>query len=338
MKRFFNMIPGKEAACILLYGDIGDYDTVNSGDIARELIEAEAAFRNIDVRINSNGGSVFAGIAIFNAFRQSQANITMYIDGIAASVASIIAACGKPVKMSRYARLMVHRVSGGAYGSADELRDTIAQLESLEETLCDIYAARCRKPREEIKAEWFDGKDHWFTADEALALGLIDEIYDADPVPEDSTPEQVYTLFNNRLNAQLQNENLMDFGELRKRPSFAACATDDDVLRHITHLETEAGKVPALQTKVTDFENKAKADEQAAIAALVDAAVKDERIGEPQRATYLALLTADRANGEAALKALKPKKRVTNMLNEPAPGTESPWEKRQAEIKNQLKR
>lgn len=337
MKHFFNMIPGKEAACILLYGDISDYDAANSGDIARELIEAEAQCQQIDVRINSNGGSVFTGIAIFNAFRNSQADITIYIDGIAASIASVIAACGKPVKMSRYARLMIHSASGGAYGNAAELRSTIEQLESLEKTLCDIYAARCQKSSEEIKAEWFDGKDHWFTADQALELGLIDEIYDADPVPEESSVEQVYAIFNNRLNKP-QNENQMDFGELRKRPSFAACATDDDVLRHITHLETEAGRVPALQTKVTDFEKKAKADEQAAIATLVDDAVKDERIGEPQRATYLALLTADRTNGEAALKALKPKKRVTNMLNEPAPGSEGAWEKRQAEIKNQLKK
>lgn len=338
MKRFFNMIPGQEAACILLYGDIGDYEKANSGDIARELIEAEAQCKQIDVRINSNGGSLFTGIAIFNAFRASQADITLYIDGIAASIASVIAACGKPVKMSRYARLMIHSASGGAYGNASELKGTIQQLESLEETLCDIYANRCNKPREEIKAEWFDGKDHWFTAPQALELGLIDEIYDADPVPEESTAEQVYAIFNNRLNTQPQNENRMDFGELRKRPSFAACATDDDVLRHITHLETEAGKVPALQTRVTDFENKAKAAQQAEVTALVDAAVKDERIGEPQRATYLALLTADRTNGEAALKALKPKKRVTNMLNEPVPGAEGAWEKRQAEIKNQLKR
>ena len=337
MKRFFNMIPGTEAACILLYGDVGDYDRVNSGDIARELIEAEAQYGKVDVRINSKGGDIFVGIALFNAFRNSKADITIYIDGIAASIASVIAACGKPVKMSRYARLMIHSASGGVYGNAEELKEVIDRLASLEETLCDIYAARCGKPREEIKAEWFDGKDHWFTATQALELGLIDEIYDADPVPEDSTVEQVYAIFNNRLNKP-QNENQMDFGELRKRPSFANCATDDDVLRHITHLETEAGKVPALQTKVTAFENKAKADEQAAIAALVDAAVKDERISEPQRATYVALLTADRTNGEAALQALRPKKRVTNSLNEPAPGTKSPWEKRQAEIRNQLKK
>lgn len=110
MNRFFNMIPGNDACCILLYGDIGEHEDVRSGDIARELIEAEAAYKKIDVRINSNGGDVYAGIAIFNAFRNSKADITIYVDGIAASMASVIALCGKPVKMSKYARLMLHSV------------------------------------------------------------------------------------------------------------------------------------------------------------------------------------------------------------------------------------
>ena len=56
MRKFFNIIPGKDACCILLYGDIGDYDDVRSGDVARELLEAEALSGKIDVRINSNGG------------------------------------------------------------------------------------------------------------------------------------------------------------------------------------------------------------------------------------------------------------------------------------------
>ena len=81
MKKFFNIIPGKDACCILLYGDIGDYDdNVRSGDIARELLEAEALSGRIDVRINSNGGEVYAGIAIFNALKNSKADITIYVE------------------------------------------------------------------------------------------------------------------------------------------------------------------------------------------------------------------------------------------------------------------
>lgn len=330
MKRFFNMIPGKDAACILLYGEIGDWDRVNSGDIARELLDAEAQCKSIDVRINSVGGEVFTGIAIFNAFRQSKADITIYIDGIAASTASFIAACGKPVKMSRYARLMVHSPSGGSYGNANEMQNTIEMLKSLEDTLCDIYANRCKKTKEEIRSMWFDGNDHWFTAQQALDLGLVDEIYDTEPVPEDSTPQQIFTIFNNRLSDQPQNRSKMNLEELKKRPAFKDCATDEDVLRHIAHLENEAGKVPGLQAQVTAFEEKEIKD-------LLDAAVGDERITEAQRPTYKALLQVDRKNGEEALKGLRPKKRVTDVLDQPTDQV-SPWNKRMEEINSKLKK
>ena len=209
MKKFFNIIPGKDACCILLYGDIGDYDdNVRSGDIARELLEAEALSGRIDVRINSNGGEVYAGIAIFNALKNSKADITIYVDGIAASMASVIALCGKPVQMSRYARLMLHSVQGGCYGNKEEMRGCIREIESLEDTLCEMYAARMGKDKEEIRSLYFDGKDHWLRADEALALGLIDGIYDADPLPEDSTPEQVFQIFNNRLHKPQNKSNM----------------------------------------------------------------------------------------------------------------------------------
>ena len=91
----------------------------------------------------------------------------------------------------------------------------------------------------------------------ALALGLIDGIYDADPVPEDSTPEQVFQIFNNRLHKP-QNENSMNLDELKRRPRFKNCATDDDFLREIGLLETEAGKVPALDAEVTRLKGELK--------------------------------------------------------------------------------
>lgn len=345
MDRFFNMIASDEAACILLYGDIGDYDKVRSGDIARELLEMEATYSNIDARINSNGGDVYAGIAIFNAFRNSRANITIYIDGIAASMASVIALCGKKVYMSRFARLMLHSVQGGAYGNKAELEDVIRNIESLENTLAEMLASRLKKTVEEIKAIYFDGKDHWLTAQQALDAGLIDGIYDTEEtVPADSTPDQVYTIFNNRLK-QPQNDNQMNFDELRKRPAFQNCTTDDDVLRQITLLETEAGKVTGLTTEVTNlkkdlkvFQDKAAADEEAAIDGMLQTAFNEGRISEPQKATYKALLKADRENGEAALKALPAKRRVMNNLHTPSGEGKSAWEKRMDEIQQNLKK
>ncbi|MEK6497238.1 ATP-dependent Clp protease proteolytic subunit, partial [Campylobacter jejuni] len=76
-------------------------------------------------------------------------------------------------------------VQGSCYGNKDEMLGCIREIESLEDTLCEMYAARMGRDKDEIRSLYFDGKDHWLRADEALALGLIDGIYDADPVPED---------------------------------------------------------------------------------------------------------------------------------------------------------
>ena len=338
------MIPGTDACCILLYGDIGEYDdNVRSGDIARELLEAEALTGKVDVRINSNGGEVYSGIAIFNALKNSKADITIYVDGIAASMASVIALCGKPVQMSRYARLMLHSVQGSCYGNKDEMKNCIREIEALEDTLCEMYATRMGKAKDEIRAMYFDGRDHWLRADEALVLGLIDGIYDADPVPEDSTPEQVFQIFNNRLQ-QPQNENDMNLDELKKRPRFTNCATDDDFLREIGLLETEAGKVPSLNAEVDRlkgelkvFQDKAEADDAAARKQLLDAAEKDGRIDASTRPIYENLLAKDRENGEKALERLSPKRRVmTDVRTEP--DNEGPWNKRMREIQEKLNR
>jgi ATP-dependent Clp endopeptidase proteolytic subunit ClpP len=340
-KKFFNIIATGNTATIFLYGDIGDYyyDGVRSVDIARELKEAEAAYKKIDVRINSNGGDVYAGISIFNAFKNSKSDINIYVDGIAASMASVIALCGKPVQMSQYARLMLHSVSGGGYGTKNVLKEVIEQMESLEGTLCEMYAKKTGMTAETIKSTYFDEKDHYLTADEALSLGFIDGIYDAEPVPEDSTPEQIYQIFNNR--RKPQNENQMNLDELRKRPRFKDCATDEDVLRIIGQLDTEAGKVPGLTTEVGRltgelkvFQDKAVAEETAAKTKLLDDAIADGRINETQRPAYQAILDKDRENGETVLNSLPVKKRIVNHLGNTGETAVGAWEQRQEQIKN----
>lgn len=342
-KRFFNLIPSADSCCILLYGYIGEYDTITSADITRELLEAEASYKKIDVRINSLGGEVYAGIAIFNALRNSKADITIYIDGVAASTASFIASCGKPLKMSRYARLMLHSISGGVYGTTSDLLSCIEEIKQLENTLCEIYSSRCGKSVNEIRATYFDGKDHWLTAQQALELGFIDEIYDTDPVPEDSNPQQIYNIYQNRLTNQKPNNNKM-IEQLKKRPSFANCASEADVLQRIGELEANAAKVPALTQERDDlkaknkvFEGKVAADAEAEVVALVDNAFNEGRISEPQKATYVALLKADRENGEAALKALPAQKRIVDVLGQDGTGPGA-WEKRMTELHNKNKK
>jgi Protease subunit of ATP-dependent Clp proteases len=349
MKKFFNVIPGTDAACVLLYGSIGDSGwegQQSSADIVRELMELESQYKNIDFRINSEGGEVYSGIAIVNAIKNSSANITMYIDGIAASIASIIALCGKPLKMSKYAQLMIHSVQGGAYGTASDLTEVINNIQSLEDTLAQMISDKCGKPKQDIISMYFDGKDHWLTAQQAYDMGLVDEIYDVEePLPAYvNTPKQIYAVFQNRLITSQNNKQM--FEELRKRPSFANCADDNAVLQHIAALEEGAAKVPGLENeveglkgKITVFENKAKEAEAAEIKTIVDTAINEERFSEAHRVTYTALLEKDKAHAIEVINTLKPKKRVmTNLLDAGKEETKSPWEIRMEEIANNNKK
>lgn len=131
---------------------------------------------------------------------------------------------------------------------------------------------------------------------------------------------------------------------LSKRPSFANLATDEAMLQHIEHLETEAGKVTGLSSEVTELKNQLQVYKDAEaearkteIAEIVNKAISENRIKEPQREVYVNLLTNDFENGKKALEALTPSKKVVDDLGNPTNQT-SPWEKRMSEIKNNLKK
>ena len=342
MNQFFNIQTNAEGvATIFLYGDIGDYYDVQSGRVARELLEAEKDARRVNIRINSCGGEVYCGIAIYNAIKNSRADVHLYVDGIAASMASVIALCGKPVEMSRYARLMLHSVSGGCYGNIKEMQKCIKEIESLEDSLADIYAARLGLTADEVKARFFDGEDHWLTAREALDLGFIDGIYDAEPVPADSTPEQIYTLFNNRL-TEPQKQDKMNLEEIRKEPSFKDCKNEEEVMAKARTLAQEAVRASGLaeenatlKKRVKEFEDKAEADKEAARKTLLDAAEADGRINAETRPLYESILKSNPEEGEKALAALSPKRKVMEDIKVEPEG-ESPWNKRMREIKDKL--
>ena len=342
MNGFFNIQTDSDGVgTIFLYGDIGDYYDVQSVRVAKELMEAEKANRRVNVRINSKGGEVYCGIAIYNALKNSKADVHVYVDGIAASMASVIALCGRPVEMSKYARLMLHSVSGGCYGNKKDMQKCIEEMEALEDSLGDIYAARLGMGKEEVKEAYFDGEDHWLTADEALRLGFIDGIYDAGAAPENSTPEQIYTLFNNRL-VEPQNKDKMNLEEIRKHPSFKDCKSEDEVIARAQSYANEADRVgglekenAALKKRVKDFEDKAAADEETARKALLDAAEADGRINAETRPMYENILKASPEEGKNVLASLAPKRKVMEDIKV-EPGGESPWNKRMREIKDKL--
>lgn len=305
--KYFNIIPGEDCATLLLYGDIGDGDKVESGRIVSELISLQAQYAKIDVRINSRGGDVFSGMAIYNALRQSKSDITIYIDGVAASIAAIIALCGKPLYMSPYARLMLHSVSGGTWGNASVLRQTADQMEQLQKDLANMIAGRCGMKAKDVQAKYFDEKDHWIDAQEAVKMKLADGIYDMDTTErKPETTEEIYNFFNNRLVTEPQNQNEMALiDDIKAIPSFSDKEDASAIVAHIKALENKATKVDALQQANEAYKTQIANLQAKEVDAFLDKAVSEGKISKEQVPTMKKLMLSDRESTEALINSMK---------------------------------
>ncbi len=165
------------AADIYIYGNIGDRWN-EDGVIASELVKEIAALDvdAIRLHINSYGGSVTEGAAIYNALKRHPASVTTYVDGVAISCASYIAMAGDTIIMAANAQMMIHAPWTYAYGNAVELREQADILDRYSKAMAHAYAAKSGKSYADALALITDGKDHWFLAEEAVAEGFADQV------------------------------------------------------------------------------------------------------------------------------------------------------------------
>lgn len=157
---------------VRLYGEVGG-GGINAAQFIRELRDIDAPA--IALRINSVGGSVFDGLAIHAALRQHRAQVTVYVDSIAASIASVIAMAGDRVVMMKFSQLMIHDArSWLKESSPGEMRQYAELLDRQSDNLADVYSLRAGGTR----AHWrgLMERETWFTAEEAVAAGLADEV------------------------------------------------------------------------------------------------------------------------------------------------------------------
>jgi ATP-dependent Clp endopeptidase proteolytic subunit ClpP len=154
-----------------IYDEIGGYG-VTAKDFISELKKYKG--QHIDLRINSVGGSVIEGDAIFNALRRHRGGLTVHVDGLAASMASIIAMAGDKIVMADNGFLMIHNPWSMSVGDADDLRKEADTLDKIKESMVRTYARRANISRDAV-SQMMD-EEKWMDAREALDLGFIDEI------------------------------------------------------------------------------------------------------------------------------------------------------------------
>lgn len=164
-----------DTAVIRIYDEIWMFG-VNASDFAQDLDAITAP--KIRVEINSPGGDVFDGIAIYNALRAHPAHITTRVDGLAASAASLIVQAGDHRVMLSSAQMMIHNAWGITIGNADEHRAMAELLEQQDEVIAGIYASRSGGDKDEFRTLMTD--ETWLTDEQAVEKGLADEVIEPD--------------------------------------------------------------------------------------------------------------------------------------------------------------
>lgn len=172
-KSWFRMkASGDKTADIYIYDEIGYW-----GVTARQFASSMKALGDLDhinLHIHSPGGDVFDGIAIYNLLNSHTANKTVYIDGLAASMASVIAMVGNPIIMPENAMMMIHKPWGVTGGDANDMRDYADLLDKVEAVLIPSYAKKTGKTPDELALML--GEETWMTAQECLEHGFADQI------------------------------------------------------------------------------------------------------------------------------------------------------------------
>lgn len=162
---------------LLLYGDISSStwygDEITPSAFSQDL-KGLGDISVLNIYINSGGGDVFAGQAIYSMLKRHPAQKNVYIDGLAASIASVIAMAGDTIYMPRNAMLMIHKAWTMAIGNAHDLRKLADDMDKIDESILTTYQAKTGLEPEKILD--LVNAETWMTAEEAVALGFADVI------------------------------------------------------------------------------------------------------------------------------------------------------------------
>ena len=189
--------------------EISIYDEIGFGGVtAKDFMGEVKKFKgqHIHLRINSVGGSVIEGAAIYNALRRHKGGLTVHVDGLAASMASVIAMAGEEVYIADNAMLMIHNPWSMTMGDADDLRKEADVLDKLKNTLVNAYARKTGMKPSDIAAMM--DEETWLNATQSVAMGFADEIEDGIEAAASISPATARQRFDNFSNSMRKTKTI----------------------------------------------------------------------------------------------------------------------------------
>ncbi|MGO2977956.1 MAG: head maturation protease, ClpP-related [Leuconostoc mesenteroides] len=197
MTNYFQMKATNNVAQIDIFGDIVSekwFDEETSATSFRDALKELGDVSTINLSINSGGGSVFDGIAIYNMLKSHKATVNVYIEGLAASIASVIAMAGDTITMRSGSMMMVHMPWTLSQGNAEEMRKTADTLEKTGDSIVDIYSERTGISSDDIRNIMND--ETWLSAEEAVEQGWATKLDQKEAVMN-SVPKEILGRFSN---------------------------------------------------------------------------------------------------------------------------------------------
>ena len=219
-RKFWNWIKNEDTRTLFLNGEISNEtrygDEVTPKIFKQELISGEG---DITVWINSPGGDCFAAAQIYNMLMDYKGNVTVKIDGLAASAASVIAMAGTEVIMSPVAMMMIHNPMTVAIGDSSEMKKAIDMLSEVKESIINAYELKTSMNRTKI-SNLMDSES-WFNAKKAVELGFADRIMFQEDKKEDNEVEAVMfsrmAVTNSLIDKLIPKKNKTKISDLEKR-------------------------------------------------------------------------------------------------------------------------
>ena len=301
--KFWNIMKNEEesSADMILYGTIGSDEWWD--DICDKTFKEDIAnlgeVENINLHITSPGGSVFAAVAIANTLKNHKAKVTAYIDGLAASAATIITSACDVVKMPKNALFMIHNPLTWAYGNKQELEKTGILLDKVKDSILETYLAKAKDKTKEELSTLMD-EEKWFNAEEAKEYGFIDEI-----VGEMEKPQNV----NNLL---IVNSLAFDISKFKNFPNSRPAVSPKNIKDEMT-VEKFINSYPEIYQEILNqgiiSERKRIQEIEDLDVAGYDEIINTAKFNEPIDAANLALKILN-------LKKLKNKNTLENIITE----------------------
>ncbi|GHV13615.1 hypothetical protein FACS1894169_01000 [Bacteroidia bacterium] len=301
-----------------LYGEIWSWgDNSAQSFIARLNDLDNQGLDVINLHIHCLGGEVLEGIAIYNAIKACKTPVDAYIDGVAASMATIVMLACRKIYMADNAFLMIHAPSGYAFGTSKDLIKTAKVLKAMEVNFRAAYVAKTGKTDAEVSV-WLDG-DNWFSAKEALNEKLIDGIVGAVDAQASVKKEEIknstttmlyqrYAALSTTKNNKSQNsKSIMDKEKIIKQFG----------LTSVTVESSEEAIYAAIEVKMKEKDNALNAEKTKQITALVDSALAAHKITTAQKDDFVTIgQTAGIEALQTALDAIKPVLKITDLIKD----------------------